>query len=94
MDRDVSGDPEANVLAGGGHLLFAVDESDRALGTVALVPYPGGEVELTKIAVDPTVRGGGIGRKPMTAALEAYGRMDARRLFLESNARLEAALKL
>ena len=94
VDRDVLGDPEAHVLADGGRILFAVDEDDRALGCVALKHEGGGSYELTKMAVDPTVRGGGIGRILVMAAIEAFAEADGDELFLESNSKLEPAVRL
>ena len=94
VDRDVLGDPESHVLASGGRILFAVDDSGRAVGTVALLRHEDGLVELTKMAVEAGLRGGGIGRKLMAGALEAFAQMGGRELFLESNTRLAAALKL
>lgn len=94
VDREVLGDPETHLLAGGGRILFAVDDSDRALGTVALLRYDDGLVELTKMAVEPGLRGGGIGRRLMHGAIEAFAGMGGRELFLESSTKLGPALKL
>jgi putative acetyltransferase len=93
-DREVLGDPETHVLASGGRVLFAVDERDRALGTVALMRHEDGLVELTKMAVEPELRGAGIGRKLMAGAIAAFAQMGGRELFLESNTRLVPAIKL
>ena len=94
VDREVLGDPETHILAAGGRILFAVDDGDRALGTVALMRHDDGQVELTKMAVEPKLRGAGIGRRLMAAALESYATMDGGRLFLETNRRLEPAIRL
>lgn len=94
IDREVLNDPETHLLAGGGRVLFAVDDTDRALGTVALLRYDDGLVELTKMAVEPGLRGGGIGRKLMAGAIAAFQDMGGRELFLESSHRLAPALKL
>lgn len=94
VDREVLGDPQTHLLASGGRVLFAVDEADRVLGTVALMRHDDGLVELTKMAVEPSLRGGGIGRKLMAGAIEAFAQMDGRELFLESSTRLGPALKL
>lgn len=93
-DRDVLGDPETHILAGGGRILFAVDETDQALGTVALMRHGGGEVELTKMAVEPELRGAGVGRKLIEGALDAFSEMGDRELFLETNTRLAPAIRL
>jgi putative acetyltransferase len=94
VDREVLGDPETHLLAHGGRILFAVDAEGRALGTVALMPHPDGSVELTKMAVAPALRGGGIGRRLMQGAIATFARMGGRELFLESSTRLAPALKL
>lgn len=94
VDREVLGDPQTHLLDGGGRVLFAVDDSDRVLGTVALLRYDDGLVELTKMAVEPALRGGGIGRKLMHGAIEAFVQMGGRELFLESSKKLGPALKL
>lgn len=93
-DIEVLRDPETHLLAGGGRVLFAVDDSDRVLGTVGLLRLEDGLVELTKMAVEPALRGGGIGRKLMAAAIAAFQDMGGRELFLESNRRLGPALQL
>ena len=82
------------MLAPGGRILFAVDDSERALGTVALMRHDDGLVELTKMAVERELRGAGIGRKLMVAAIEAFAQMEGRELFLESNSRLQPAIRL
>jgi ribosomal protein S18 acetylase RimI-like enzyme len=94
VDREVLGDPETHVLAGGGRVLFAVDASDHALGTVALMRHEHGVVELTKMAVEPKLRGIGVGRKLMIGALDAFARMGGHELFLETNKRLAPAIRL
>ena len=35
IDHDVLGDPETHILAGGGRILFAIDDVGDVLGTVA-----------------------------------------------------------
>src|SRR5688500_8407517 len=94
IDREVLGDPETHLLAGGGHVLFAVDGEGRAVGTVALKHEGEGVFELTKMAVDPAVRGAGIGRLLMLGALEAFRARGGRELFLESSSKLGPALAL
>ncbi|QIL21595.1 GNAT family N-acetyltransferase [Thermomonas sp. HDW16] len=93
-DREVLQHPERYILAGGGYILFAVDEADRALGTVALMHLGDGIYELTKMAVSPEARGLGIGRLLMDEALRLYRSLDARELFLESSSKLAPALAL
>jgi len=93
IDREVLSDPETHILTDGGRVLFAVDDG-RAVGTVALKHEGAGVYELTKMAVEPACQGRGIGRLLLQGAIDAYGAMGGRELFLESNSRLAAALSL
>lgn len=94
VDWDVLEDPERHVLAHGGCVLFAVDGDDRAVGTVALRHEGNGVYELTKMAVDPAMRGGGVGRLLVDAALGEFLAASGRELFLESSTKLGPALRL
>lgn len=94
IDREVLGDPETHLLAGGGRILFAVDADARAVGTVALRHAGDGVYELTKMAVEPALRGSGVGRALMQRALAAYRALGGRELYLESSSRLAPALAL
>ena len=94
IDREVLSDPDTHILADGSHVLFAIDEDDRVVGTVALKHEGDGVYELTKMAVDPSVRGRGIGRLLMEGALRTYRAVEGRALFLESNSSLAPALNL
>lgn len=94
IDREVLGDPETHLLAGGGRILFAIDRDDRAVGTVALKCEGDGVYELTKMAVDSAQRGGGIGRLLMLGVLDEFRALQGRELFLESSTKLAPALKL
>lgn len=94
VDEEVLGDPDTHVLRDGGLILMAVTDDDRAVGTVALKHHGNGVYELTKMAVAPVHRGEGIGRKLMDAVLVRYRDLDGNRLFLESNRKLDAALRL
>jgi ribosomal protein S18 acetylase RimI-like enzyme len=106
FDEEVLGDPERHILADGGRVLFALlgDEGEcavggdepapRAVGTVALRHAGDGIYELTKMAVEPDLRGAGIGRALLDAAIEVYRGLDGRELYLESSSVLEAALRM
>ena len=94
IDHQVLNDPETHLLADGGRVLFAVDGDDRAVGTVALRHEGDGVYELTKMAVEPDLRGAGIGRLMMRGALDAFAALGGRELFLESSSKLGPALKL
>ncbi len=94
IDRTVLLDPETHILEPGGRILFAVDGDDRAVGTVALKREGEGVYELTKMAVEPSHRGLGIGRQLMLATLAEYRRLGGRELFRESSSKLAPALQL
>lgn len=98
IDAEVLGDPETHILVGGGRVLFAIaaDEAGNeiAVGTVALKHEGDGVYELTKMAVAPGMRGRGIGRLLLQAAVETYLALGGRELFLESSSQLQPALKL
>ena len=53
-----------------------------------------GVFELTKMAVQPGLRGAGIGRRLMEGALAAFRARRGRELFLESSSKLGPALQL
>jgi len=103
FDEEVLGDPERHILADGGRILFALrdggpeaggDGATRAVGTVALRNAGDGVYELTKMAVEPGLRGAGIGRALLDAAIEAYRGLDGRELYLESSSVLVPALRM
>lgn len=98
VDREVLGDPETHILAGGGQVLFALETDDaggeHAVGTVALKHEGAGVYELTKMAVAPEARGHGVGRRLLQASLERYRALGGRELFLESSSRLAPAIRL
>ena len=91
-DIEVMSNPEA-IVAQGGAVLFAL-LGDAVVGTCALKQHAPGEYELTKMGVDPAVRGVGIGRKLIEAAVSEFERLGGNQLYLETNSRLEAAIHL
>ena len=94
-DLDVLDHIDDHVLGHGGRVLLAIDdESGVAVGCVALKHEGEGVYEVSKMAVDPTSRGTGVGRLLMDAALDAFRDADGSMLYLESNRRLESAIAL
>jgi ribosomal protein S18 acetylase RimI-like enzyme/DNA-binding MarR family transcriptional regulator len=93
VDQRVLSNPEAEILAGGGAIYFA-QAGDEVVGTCALLPAGPGTYELTKMAVDPSAQGLGIGRLLLEAALADFEARGGERLFLETNTRLAAAIRL
>ena len=52
------------------------------------------DFEIAKLAVDPEIRGVGIGEKILRAAIEKARELGAKKLFLESNTLLKPAIGL
>jgi len=78
-----------------GNHVFSAHINGEVAGAVALKKHDDGRYELTKMAVDTTFRGNGIGQHLMTA-IESYAKneMGLDYLFLLSNTRNETALRL
>lgn len=93
VDHQVLSDPEGQILAGGGRIFFA-RSAGRIVGTCALMPAGPGVFELTKMAVDPKAQGLGIGRKLIERAIAEFRAMGAKELFLETNTKLQPAIRL
>lgn len=93
IDHAVLSEPEKHILAPGGSILFAL-VGDEVVGTCALMPDGPGVYELTKMAVTGGHQGLGIGRRLMEAAIDEFHRLGGKELFLESQRRLQPALKL
>ncbi|MES2668962.1 MAG: GNAT family N-acetyltransferase [Pseudomonadota bacterium] len=98
IDHRVLSDPETEIIARGGTILFAM-LGDEVVGTCALMPEAESAeaeatYELTKMAVDEQRQGLGIGRALMEAAIDEFQRCDGRTLFLETNSKLTPAVRL
>ena len=92
-DRLVLDDPVGQIITPGGHILMA-EIDGRPVGCCALIAMPDGGYELAKMAVDETVRGRGIGKRLMTAAVELARELKAPRLYIETNSSLKNAIGL
>jgi putative acetyltransferase len=92
-DMKVLGDPRGEILASGGTILM-LESDGQVVGCCALVPHGEGVLELAKMAVTAKWRGKGLGEELLKAAIERARGMGARRLYLESNSKLGAALGL
>ena len=67
------------------HYVVAVDEVGRVRGYAGLLAL-GGEGDVQTIAVEPGLRGGGLGRRLMDALLDEAEARDVREVFLEVRA--------
>src|SRR6185437_8091766 len=92
-DRLVLGDPEGQIIARGGRVLFALDGGE-AVGCCALLALADGGFELAKMAVADACKGRGLGRALLAAAVERARGAGAPRLYLETNSGLAPALAL
>ncbi|MET0391269.1 MAG: GNAT family N-acetyltransferase [Polyangiales bacterium] len=93
IDERILSDPEGEILAHGGVVLFAVLD-DEAVGTCALKQHADGVFELTKMSVAPSHRELGIGELLIRAAVAEFHERAGRTLFLESSTKLPNALRL
>ena len=98
-DRAQLGDPEASIIAKGGHIFVA--EIDGAVcGCGAVLPAHtqpvSGKyyVEIVKMAAHPDMRGKGIGRAILERLIEEARTMGADGIWLETSNRLAAAQHL
>lgn len=92
-DRAVLEDPVKNILEPGGHIFMALLD-DRPVGCCALIAMRPGEFEVAKMAVLEEERGRGIGRKVLEYAIAQAKKLDAERLYLETNRKLANAIHL
>jgi putative acetyltransferase len=92
-DLEVLCNPQAAILDEGGRILMAV-RNGVCLGCCALLAMGPGEYELAKMAVTPSERRNGIGRRLIAAAIHLAERIGATRLYLETNHTLAGAIAL
>ncbi len=92
-DRRVLDDPDGEILAPGGAILFAL-EGDTPVGTGALIRTAPHEFELAKMAVTKRARGRGIGRALCVALVALARERGAHRIELLSQTTLVAAVNL
>ena len=92
-DEATFANPRATILDRGGRIFFAVREG-RTVGCCALLAMAPGEFEVGKMAVTESAQRGGIGRRLLEKAIAEARAAGARRLFLETNRKLEGAIRL
>jgi DNA-binding MarR family transcriptional regulator len=92
-DRRALTDPEGQILAEGGAVLFA--RLDGAIvGTIALINHGDGVFELAKMAVTESAQGRQAGKRLADAAIARARGAGARTVALRTDARLQAAVQL
>ncbi len=92
-DEEQLRDPEGQILAPGGRI-FVAELGGAVVGTCAVVPWSGRELELAKLAVSAEARGQGVGRRLVEACLDHARAAGAPRVVLLSNSQLTSALRL
>jgi putative acetyltransferase len=87
--------PEDHILPNGGQILLA-ELDDKVVGTVAMVSDnpEHSSYELAKMSVSPAVQGRGVGQLLAEAALDYARQMGAKSVWLESNRKAAAAIRL
>ena len=92
-DIETLGDPQTTILNKGGHI-FMVFADGEPVGCVALIPMQHGVYELSKMAVAPSMRGLGIGRRLLEYTVAQARSLGAKSLFLGSSTKLKNAVHL
>ena len=85
--------PEENILSKGGYI-FIVYADAAPVGCVALIPMQNGVYEVSKMAVSPSMRGLGIGRRLLEHTIAQARALGAKSLFLGSSTKLPSAVHL
>ena len=94
LDHLLLENPETEIIAKGGAVLFAADAHGAIVGTVALKNEGDGVFELSKMGVDEGAQGRGVGRLLGEAALARARAMGARKIILYTNSVLAPAIRL
>lgn len=92
-DQEVLTRPDHYIIKKGGAILMAKSKKE-IIGTVALMPLRPKEIELTKMAVDPSFRGLGIGDLLLRKAIVKARELNYKNLVLYSSVQLKPALSL
>lgn len=92
-DLELLNHPEEKIIEPGGCVFLAMDH-EKVIGTAGLLKENADEFELVKMSVDPQYRGRGIGKQLLEHCLEEARKMQAEKIFLFSNSRLQTAIKM
>ena len=92
-DEYTLADPQKTILNPGGRIFLAVRDGET-VGCCALLAMRPGEFEVAKMAVTESCQGAGIGRRLLEEAIAGARAVGATRLFLETNKRMAAAVRL
>jgi len=92
-DSKILKNPKSYVIDGGGQIFFAVKDG-KTIGTAAMVLTKERSFELSKMAVDSSYQGLGIGRMLINECIQFAKKENALEIFLITNDRLLPALEL
>ena len=92
-DYDALDNPDSYVLDKGGFIYVALLK-EKPVGVVAMLKMPEDTYELAKMGVSTEAQGMGIGYQLGQAVIEKGRQVGAKRLYLESNTRLQPAIQL
>ncbi|RMB59510.1 N-acetyltransferase [Dokdonia sinensis] len=92
-DNEVLSNPFQYILEKGGYI-FMVDYEGKTVGTMSLIFIENGVYEFTKMAVDPSVQGKGLGKKMMESVIAFAKAEKMNTLILYSNRILENAIHI
>jgi DNA-binding MarR family transcriptional regulator/ribosomal protein S18 acetylase RimI-like enzyme len=94
VDEAQLADPRGEIIDPGGDILFVEDPEFGIAGTCGLLKTAPDEFELIKMAVLPEARGRGAGEFLLRATIERAFALGAERLFLLTNSKSRAAIRL
>ena len=92
-DESSLADPRSTILDRGGRIFLAV-RSGETVGCCALLRMGPGEFEVAKMAVTESCQGAGIGHRLLEKTIREARASGATRLYLETNQKLVAAIRL
>ncbi|MDK2957573.1 MAG: GNAT family N-acetyltransferase [Desulfomicrobium sp.] len=92
-DRELLERPEEKILRPGGAILLAKRDGE-VVGVCALFKKDGRTIELAKMAVVPKEQGKGVGWRLACAAVDRARALGAKKVHIDSNTKLKAAINL
>ncbi|WP_008634421.1 GNAT family N-acetyltransferase [Bizionia argentinensis] len=94
LDKEVLSNPEIYIINKGGFIFF-VRLDNKIVGTVALMPTTDRSIlELTKMAISPTLRGQNMGQKLMQHCIDFAKEQNLKSLILYTNSKLKNAIHI
>lgn len=92
-DRELSDDPEGQILAKGGTILI-LESCGEPVGCCALIHRDAETLEVAKMAIAKRHQGKGLGEVLLQSCIDRARLLGKKRLYLETNSGLEVAVAL